>query len=157
MIFCITQITEILLCFVYFTVLTSKQNPGVKNKLNPCIFKEQIFSIDISQLWGSQSEGNLVKSVLHCYSKIWFTVYKHVSIDSIRQKYRSSNSCFFSEEDTSEKQSKAGKKAEQKESDSCQFGIKSVESCLLSQLVLRSNRVHHESTVFNLQIPTFNK
>lgn len=102
MIFCITETTEILLCFVYFTVLTSKQNPEIKKKLNPGLFKEQIFSLDISQLWGSQSEG----LVLHFNSKIWFTVNKHVSMDSIREKYGSSNSCFFSEEDTSEKQSK---------------------------------------------------
>lgn len=58
MIFCITQTTEILLCFAYFTALTSKQNPRIKKILNPGVFKEQIFSIDILQLCGSQSEGN---------------------------------------------------------------------------------------------------
>lgn len=73
-----------MLCFVYLNSLASKQNPGVKKKLNPGLFKEKIFSIGISQLWGSQSEENLVKSVLHCYSKIQFIVNKHVSIDSIR-------------------------------------------------------------------------
>lgn len=70
--------------FVYFAALTSKQNPGIKKTLNPGLFREQIFSIDILQLWSSQSEGNLLKSVLHCYSKIQFMVYKHLIIDSIR-------------------------------------------------------------------------
>lgn len=54
MIFWITQTTEILFGFVYFIALTCKQNPGIMEKLNPGLFKEQIFSIDILHLRGSQ-------------------------------------------------------------------------------------------------------
>lgn len=84
MIFCTPQKTEIRFCCIYFIALTSEQYPGIKVKLNTGLFREQIFSTDISQFWDSQSEGNLVKSVLHCYSKIQFIVYKHVSIDSVK-------------------------------------------------------------------------